>query len=86
MSQKTPTFFKGKHPVSRAQNRRRQRQLEELARIRGAERKLHFEEGGTLHEWRGGLHTVTANKKKVLNKRACRGKIKTDIFCPRQND
>jgi len=66
-------------PVSRAASRRRQKQLEELARIRGTERKLHFEEGGTLHEWRGGLHTVTANKKKVLNKRACRGKTKTDI-------
>jgi len=76
-NQKTPTFYKGKHPVSRAENRRRQRQLEELAQIRGAERKLHFEEGGTLHEWRGGLHTVTANKKKVLNKRACRGKVRT---------
>ena len=69
-------------PVSRAQSRRRQKQLEQLARIRGAERKLHFEEGGTVHEWRGGLHTVTANKKKKRNKRACRGKIKTDIKCP----
>ena len=63
----------------RAQIRKRQKQLEELARIRGVERKLHFEEGGSLHEWRGGLHTVTANKKKKRNKRACRGKIKTDI-------
>tara|TARA_R110001583_G_scaffold452_1_gene4276 strand:+ start:229 stop:468 length:240 start_codon:yes stop_codon:yes gene_type:complete len=66
-------------PVSRAASRRRQKQLDQLARIRGAERKLHFEEGGSLHEWRGGLHTVTSNKKKKLNKRACRGKIKTDI-------
>ena len=65
-----------KHPVSRAQIRRRNKQLEELARIRGVERKLHFEEGGSLHEWRGGLHTITANKKKKRNKRACRGKIK----------
>jgi len=71
-----------KQPVSRAQSRRRQKQLEQLARIRGTERKLHFEEGGSLHEWRGGLHTVTANKKKKRNKRACRGKIKTDSFCP----
>ena len=53
-----------KQPVSRAQIRRRNKQLEELARIRGVERKLHFEEGGSLHEWRGGLHTITANKKR----------------------
>ena len=65
-----------KQPVSRAQIRRRNKQLEELARIRGVERKLHFEEGGSLHEWRGGLHTITANKKKKRNKRACRGKVK----------
>ena len=77
MSQRNPKPEQNP-PVSRAASRRRQRQLEELARIRGAERKLHFEEGGTLHEWRGGLHTVTANKKKSRNKRACRGKIKTD--------
>ena len=57
-----------KHPVSRAQIRRRNKQLEELARIRGVERKLHFEEGGSLHEWRGGLHTIIANKKKSRDK------------------
>tara|TARA_R110002110_G_scaffold324921_1_gene536944 strand:- start:228 stop:476 length:249 start_codon:yes stop_codon:yes gene_type:complete len=78
MSQKNPKPQQAP-PVSRAQSRRRHKQLEELARIRGVERKLHFEEGGSLHEWRGGLHTVTSNKKKVLNKRACRGKTKTDI-------
>ena len=72
MSQRNPKPEQNP-PVSRAASRRRQRQLEELARIRGAERKLHFEEGGTLHEWHG-------DKKKVLNKRACRGKIKTDKF------
>jgi len=77
MSQKNPKPLQNP-PVSRAASRRRQKQLEELARIRGVERKMHFEEGGSLHEWRGGLHTVTANKKKSRNKRACRGKIKTD--------
>ena len=81
MSQKNPKPLQNP-PVSRAASRRRQKQLEELARIRGVERKLHFEEGGSLHEWRGGLHTVTTNKKKKRNKRACRGKIKTDSFCP----
>ena len=77
MSQKNPKPLQNP-PVSRAASRRRQKQLEQLARIRGVERKMHFEEGGSLHEWRGGLHTVTDNKKKQRNKRACRGKVKTD--------
>ena len=60
--------------VSKAQKRRFKRQLEELARIRGEERKLHFQNGGTLVEWRGGTRTVTTDKKKEGNRRACRGK------------
>ena len=59
--------------VSKAQQRRRAKQLEQLARIRGQERKKHFEEGGTLVEWRGGTRTVTTDRKKQRNKRACRG-------------
>ena len=62
--------------VSKAAERRQARILAELARIRGDERQQHFAEGGTLHEWRGGLHTVTTNKRKVKNKNACREKIK----------
>jgi len=74
----------GEAPMSnqKPSSRRRQKQLEQLAQIRGAERQLHFDNGGSLHDWRGGLHTVTSNKKKKRNKRACRGKIKTDSFCP----
>ena len=60
--------------ISKAQERRRAKQLEQLARIRGQERKKHFEEGGTLVEWRGGTRTVTTDRKKQRNKRACRGK------------
>ena len=60
--------------ISKAQQRRRAKQLEQLARIRGQERKKHFEEGGTLVEWRGGTRTVTTDRKKQRNKRACRGK------------
>ena len=63
-------------PISKAQKRRYQNQLKALARIRGKEREQHFANGGTVHEWRGGLHTVTTNKRKANNKRACRGKIK----------
>ena len=62
--------------ISKAQERRRARQLQEIARIRGEERKQHFANGGTLHEWRGGLHLVTEDKKKRNNKKACRGKIR----------
>ena len=62
--------------ISKAQQRRRIKQLEELARIRGIERKKHFEEGGTLVEWRGGTRTVTIDRKKQRNKRACRGKVR----------
>ena len=62
--------------ISKAQQRRRAKQLEQLARIRGQERKKHFEEGGTLVEWRGGARTVTIDRKKQRNKRACRGKVR----------
>jgi len=59
--------------ISKAQQRRRTKQLEQLARIRGQERKKHFEDGGTLVEWRGGTRTVTTDRKKQRNKKACRG-------------
>ena len=60
---------------SRAQARRAKKQLEQLARIRGKEREEHFENGGSLVEWRGGTRTVTTDKRKQRNKRACRRKI-----------
>ena len=47
-------------------------QLKALARIRGLERKAHFENGGTLSDWRGGVHTVTKNRKKEQSRKACR--------------
>ncbi len=49
-------------------------QLKSLKAIRGLERKRHFEEGGDLVSWRGGTRTVTVDRKKKQNKRACRGK------------
>jgi len=60
---------------SQAQARRLKKQLEQLARIRGKDREDHFENGGSLVEWRGGTRTVTTDKKKQRNKRACRAKI-----------
>ena len=60
---------------SQAQARRMKKQLEHLARIRGKEREEHFENGGSLVEWRGGTRTVATDKPKQRNKRACRGKI-----------
>ncbi len=58
--------------TSKAQQRRRAKQLEALARIRGEERKQHFANGGTLSDWRGGVHTVTKNRKKEQSRKACR--------------
>lgn len=55
----------------RTQDKAKQ-QLQALKRIRGAERKAHFENGGSLHDWRGGLHTVTKNKKREQSRKACR--------------
>ena len=49
-------------------------QLKALAAIRGLERKEHFANGGDLVSWRGGTRTVTIDRKKKRNKRACRGK------------
>jgi len=45
-----------------------------LARIRGIERKKHFENGGEASTWRGGKKQVTRNRKKEKSRRACRGK------------
>ncbi len=49
-------------------------QIRRLKAIRGVERKRHFEEGGDLVSWRGGTRTITVDRKKKMNKKACRGK------------
>jgi hypothetical protein len=60
--------------------------LKQLATIRGIERAKHFKNGGSLHDWRGGLSTKTKNKKKARSKRACRGKFsKTGHFLSSTN-
>ena len=60
--------------VSKAQERRHAHQLKALRAIRGLDRDEHFANGGTLVDWRGGTRTVTVDRKKQRNKRACRGK------------
>lgn len=45
-----------------------QKTLELIKGARGEERKAHFENGGTLIEWRGGPRTVTRNRKKYRRK------------------
>ena len=47
-------------------------QLKALTRIRGIEREIHFENGGTLSDWKGGYHTITVDKKKDHSRKACR--------------
>ncbi|MAG24921.1 hypothetical protein CMI47_05010 [Candidatus Pacearchaeota archaeon] len=51
-------------------------QLKVLKRIRGLEREQHFKNGGTLVQWRGGTRTITVDRKKRRDKRACRGKVR----------
>ena len=46
--------------------------LDSVKAVRGVEREDHFANGGTLHEWRGGLHTITKNKKRERSRKACR--------------
>ena len=48
--------------------------LRSVKAARGIDRKEHFERGGDLVSWRGGPRTVTVDRKKQQNKRACRGK------------
>ena len=51
--------------------KQKQQMLKRIKAVRGIERKRHFENGGTLIEWRGGTRTVTKNKKKEASKQAC---------------
>ena len=53
-----------------------QKMLKRIKAVRGVERKRHFENGGTLVEWRGGTRTVTKNKKKQASKLACRQRFR----------
>lgn len=53
-------------------NKKHKQQLKYLAQVRGKEREEHFANGGTIHDWRGGLHTITKNKKKEASRKACR--------------
>ena len=53
-----------------------QQMLKRIKAVRGIERKRHFENGGTLIEWRGGTRTVTKNKKKEASKQACRQRFR----------
>ena len=55
-------------------NQANQKVLKSLAAVRGVERKRHFENGGSLHSWRGGLHTTTKDQKRNASRKACRGK------------
>ena len=50
--------------------------LQRLKAVRGIERKRHFDNGGSLIEWRGGTRTITKNKKKEVSKQACRQRFR----------
>jgi len=38
----------------------------------GVRRERHFANGGSLHEWRGGLAVRIPDKKKEASRKACR--------------
>ena len=38
----------------------------------GLRRERHFANGGSLHEWRGGLAVRIPNKKREASRKACR--------------
>lgn len=48
--------------------------IRQIKAARHIARKEHFESGGTLHEWLGGVHLVTANKKRYNRKSKHKGK------------
>ena len=50
--------------------------LQRLKAVRGIVRKRHFDDGGSLVQWRGGTRTVTKNKKKEASKLACRQRFR----------
>ncbi len=50
--------------------------LKQIKAQRGIERKLHFENGGTLVEWRGGPRLVQRNRaRQIPRKTKNRGRI-----------
>jgi len=67
-------YNKGTTTGDNMTKKERKAQLKTLKAVRGVEREAHFANGGDLVAWRGGTRTVTADRKKKKNKRACRGK------------
>lgn len=47
------------------------KRIDALKRIRGQERKMHFEGGGTVSQWRGKSWTNT-DRRKEASRKACR--------------
>jgi len=52
----------------------KKQKIQQLKAVRGIERKQHFENGGSLVDWRGGTRTVTRNKKKYTRKSKHKGR------------
>jgi hypothetical protein len=56
--------------TKRSKNRKRSL----IQMVKASARRAHFENGGTLAQWRGSARTFVDRKKK-LNKSACRQRI-----------
>ena len=53
------------------------KKIEEFRRLRGIERKVHFESGGSPSSWRG-MQQVTADASKESSKMLCRANYLTN--------
>jgi len=52
-------------------SKRKPRQSD-IPALSGLRRERHFAEGGSMHEWRGGLSHRFTNRKREADRRACR--------------
>ena len=62
------------YPTKRRIKMTKKQKIQQLKAVRGIERKQHFENGGSLVDWRGGTRTVTRNKKKYTRKSKHKGR------------
>lgn len=58
--------------VKRHRRRGSGKLLDNVKAQRGLDRKAHFENGGTLVQWRGGPRLVQKDKRREASKNGCR--------------
>ena len=63
------------HNGCMAKNKKQSQLSETLAGVRGLRREAHFANGGSQVMWQGGVATRIPNKKRLANRKACRGRF-----------